>query len=273
VSAAAEPPVAHGLARVRQLWTLFRREQTDPEPFYTVLAREAVADLERRHGPLRGQVVADLGCGPGFYTRALRAAGADVLPVDNDEEELRLAGAPPEGAIVADAGALPLADGSVDGVFASNLLEHTPDTAAVLAEIERVLRPGGWAYVSWTNWYSPWGGHDMTPYQFLGPRLGPRLYERRHGPPRKNPYGAGLWAVHVGPTLRLVRARPGLEVERVEPRYWPRLAFITAVPGLREVATWNCVIRLRRRESPAATATPARTQTAGSAANRSRVVP
>lgn len=87
----------------------------------------------------------------------------------------------------------------------------------------------------------------MAPYHFLGPRLGPKLYERIHGPPRKNPYGAGLWAVHVGPTLRLVRARPRLEIERVEPRYWPRLAFICKVPGLRELATWNCVIRVRKR--------------------------
>jgi len=241
-----EPPVLHGAARVRQLWTLFRNEVDDPWPFYTVLAREAAADLERRYGPLAGQRIVDLGSGPGYYTRAFRARGAEVIPVDSSEEELRLAGEPPEGAIVGDAGDLPLEDGSVDGAFASNLLEHTPNTPEVIREIERVLRPGGWGYVSWTNWYSPWGGHDMSPYHLLGPRLGPRLYERRHGPPRKNAYGDGLWAVHVGPTIRLVRERPGLRIERVEPRYWPRLAAITRVPGLREVATWNCVIRVRR---------------------------
>ena len=247
MAATAEPPVLHGLARVRQLWSLWRNERDDPAPFYTVLAREAVADLDRRHGPLRGQVVADLGCGPGFYTRALRDAGATVLPVDASEEELRLAGDPPEGYVIADAAALPFADGSIDGAFVSNLLEHAPDTAGIVAEVERVLRPGGWGYISWTNWYSPWGGHDMSPWHLLGPERGSRAYERRHGPPRKNRYGEGLFAVHVGPTLRLVRARPGLEIERVEPRYWPRLRFIAAVPGLREVAMWNCVIRVRRR--------------------------
>src|SRR3712207_7794860 len=36
-------------------------------------------------------------------------------------------------------------------------------------------------------------------------------------------YGEALFAVHIGPALRLVEARPGLEIERVEPRYWPRL--------------------------------------------------
>jgi SAM-dependent methyltransferase len=245
VSAAVARP--RGLRRVRALWQLWRREREEPEPFYRLLAAEAAEALDDRYGPLAGRTILDLGCGPGFYTDALRARGAEVTPVDNDPAETTYAGAPPEGLVLADAGDLPLAGDSVDGILCSNLLEHTPDADAVIREIERVLRPGGWGYVSWTNWYSPWGGHDMAPYHFLGPRLGPKLYERIHGPPRKNPYGAGLWAVHVGPTLRLVRARPRLEIERVEPRYWPRLAFICKVPGLRELATWNCVIRVRKR--------------------------
>ena len=232
-----------GFDRVRTLWRLFRREQTDPAPFYRLLAAEAVDDLEQRHGPLAGKTILDLGCGPGFYTEAFRARGATVIPVDNDPAEMQMVGSGPEGALIADAGALPIPDDSIDGAFCSNLLEHTPNTPEVIAEIERTLRPGGWAYISWTNWYSPWGGHDMSPYQYLGPKLGPRLYERRNGAPRKNPYGAGLWAVHIGPTLRLVRARPRLRVIRVEPRYWPRLSFITRIPLLRELLTWNCVIR------------------------------
>jgi SAM-dependent methyltransferase len=149
--------------------------------------------------------------------------------------------------MVGDAMDLPLADGSVDGVFASNMLEHTPDSRRVIGEMARVLRPGGWIYLSWTNWFSPWGGHDMTPYHLLGPRLGARLYERRHGQAPKNLLGHTLWPVHIGPTLRFVRARPDLEIVRVEPRYRPRLRLIVHVPLLREVATWNCVIWMRKR--------------------------
>jgi hypothetical protein len=113
-----------------------------------------------------------------------------------------------------------------------------------------VLRPGGWAYVSFTNWWSPWGGHDISPYHYLGPRLGPRVYERWHGPPRKNRPGVELFPLHIGPTLRDLRDRPGVVVEAVEPRYWPSLRFITHVPILREVATWNCAIYLRRAARP-----------------------
>jgi SAM-dependent methyltransferase len=242
-----EPPVLHGLGRLRQLWSLWRNERDDPEPFYAVLGREVAGELDRRYGPLAGQTVLDMGCGPGFYTRALRRTGAEVIPLDNSQEELELNGAAPEGAILGDAMDLPLEDRSLDGVFTSNMLEHTPRPLAVFDEIERVLVPGGWAYVSWTNWYSPWGGHDISPYHFLGERLGLRAYEKRHGPPRKNRPGEGLFPIHIGPTVRGLRGRPGIVVDAVQPRYWPRLAFITRVPGLRELMTWNCVVMLRKR--------------------------
>jgi SAM-dependent methyltransferase len=245
----AAPPARErprGLERVRTLWRLFRGEKEDPAPFYRLLAAEAAEDLESRYGPFRGKTIVDLGCGPGFYAEALRATGATVIPIDNDEAEMTMVGVAPADALIANAADLPLADASVDGAFCSNLLEHTPNAEAVIREIERVLRPGGWGYISWTNWYSPWGGHDMTPYQYLGPTWGPRLFERRHGPPRKNPYGDGLWAVHVGPMIRLAKSQSHLYVERIEPRYWPQLAFICRIPLLREFVTWNCVIRVRK---------------------------
>ncbi len=228
-----------------ELIRLFRREVEDPEPFYRMLGERAADALERSYGRLAGQTLLDLGCGPGFYTAAFRARGARVIPVDNDLAEMTAHGPAPEGAIVADASDLPLEDASVDGVFCSNMLEHTRTPERVLAEIERVLRPGGWAYVSWTNWLSPWGGHSISPYHYLGPRLGPRLHDRLHGPAPKNKVGEGLFPTYIGRMLRLVRSRPGLRIERVEPRYWPRLAWIARIPGVREVFTWNCVIRLR----------------------------
>lgn len=232
---------------MRQLWTLWRNEREDPEPFYTVLGQQAAVDLDRRYGPLNAQTVLDMGCGPGFYTTAFRRIGADVIPLDNSQHELELHGEPPDGAVLGDAMDLPMEDESVDGIFTSNMIEHTPRPLAVFAEIERVLRPGGWAYVSWTNWFSPWGGHDISPYHYLGPKLGLRAYEWLHGPPAKNRPGEGLFPMHIGSTLRALRRRPGILIDSVESRYWPQLAFITKVPLVREIATWNCVIYLRKR--------------------------
>jgi len=235
------------VSRYLDYWRLFRNEQSDPDAFYRRMAADNADMLEARHGPTRGIRLVDLGCGAGWYTAELRSRGADVLPVDLDPGEMALAGAPPEGALVADAADLPLPDRSVDAVLCSNLLEHCPRAPEVIDEIARVLRPGGWAYISWTNWYSPWGGHHYSPYHLLGPRLGPWLHDRIHGPPPKNRIGEGLWPVHIGTILRRVGSNGELVVDRVEPRYWPRLAFISRIPVVREFLSWNCAIHVHRR--------------------------
>ncbi|WP_051223750.1 class I SAM-dependent methyltransferase [Conexibacter woesei] len=246
MSAATAVDLPRGPERYRTLWRLWRNERADPEPFYRLLAAYAVEDLDKHHGPLTGQTLADLGCGPGYYTDAFRSFGATVIPIDNSTDELELGGTPPEGYVLGDAGNLPLEDSSIDGVFCSNMLEHTPSAVPILTEIERVLKPGGWAYISWTNWYSPWGGHLMVPYHYLGPKLGPKLYVKRHGKPDKHMYGETLWARHIGTTLRETRERPHLRITDVEPRYWPWAKPVMKVPGLRELVAWNCVIRVEK---------------------------
>ena len=95
------------------LWRLWRNESDDPESFYGVLAERAVTDLERWFGPLDDQHIADLGCGPGWYTEALRAVGARVTPIDHDSSELERNGRRLEGAVVGDAMNLPVPDGRV----------------------------------------------------------------------------------------------------------------------------------------------------------------
>jgi SAM-dependent methyltransferase len=227
----------------RELFRLFLAEKTDPAPFYERLADRTVAELPFE---LAGRTVVDLGCGPGHYTRALRRAGATVLPVDLDPDEFALPGGPPGGQALADATRLPVPTGSIDGVFCSNMLEHTPDTEAVLRELERVLRPGGWAWVSWTNWYSPWGGHEITPFHYLGPKWGTAAHRRFRGQPRKNVPGEGLFPVHIGSTMAAVRRQEGLRLIDALPRYWPGQRWIMKVPALREVAAWNCVLLMER---------------------------
>ncbi len=63
-----------------------------------------------------------------------------------------------------------------------------------------------------------------------------------------NRFGSSLFACHVGSTLRMARAHGGVEVVDALPRYYPDwLRWLVAVPGVREVATWNLLLVLRRR--------------------------
>lgn len=241
------------IARTRHVWQLFRDERQNPGPFYEYLAAQAVADIEAHRGSVAGQTVVDLGCGPGFYTRGFRGAGAEVIPIEYEFDELTYSGddaripvEPPADATVGDARRLPVRTGAADGIFCSNMLEHTPDPHAVINEMVRVLKPGGWAYLSWTNWYSPWGGHDISPLHYLGPELGQKVHRWLGRPAPKNVPGVNLFPTHIGPILALMRTRTDVVVERVEPRYWPWARPIVKIPGVREVITWNCVIRFRK---------------------------
>jgi SAM-dependent methyltransferase len=97
-----------------------------------------------------GGIALDVGCGTGSVTASLaRAAGPDGLALGVDISEPMLARAvraeagPQIGFLRADAQRLPLRDETVDAVISVAVLQLIPDPAAALAEMARVLRPGG----------------------------------------------------------------------------------------------------------------------------------
>jgi SAM-dependent methyltransferase len=232
------------VGRMVRLFRLFRQEQSEPALFYRELATDSITQLAG-YTELAGRRVLDVGGGPGHFTAAFRARGAHCLLVEPDETELRAGGVPPAGAVRGDGMRLPVGTDTVDVCFSSNVLEHVPDPARMLAEMIRVTRPGGVVYLAFTNWYSPWGGHEMAPWHYLGAGYAERRYTRRTNHTPKNKPGTGLFPVHVGPTLRGIRARGDVLVLDALPRYYPRWTrFVLAVPGLREVVTWNLLLVL-----------------------------
>jgi arabinofuranan 3-O-arabinosyltransferase len=272
---------AGGLRRSVKLFRAFRVEQTDPDHFYRIQAADSVAQL-RRYAPVDGRLVIDVGGGAGYFTEAFVTAGARAVLIEPEagarphheavvvpaagppstedaaetarRERHRLAVLPgrhaPGRTIAGDGNRLPLPDACADVTFSSNVLEHIPDPARFLNEMVRVTRPGGVIYLSFTAWYSPWGGHETAPWHYLGGHRAARRYERRHGRPPGNRFGSSLFACHVGPTLRLARAHPGVDVLAALPRYYPDwMRWLIEVPAVREVATWNLLLVLRRRET------------------------
>jgi SAM-dependent methyltransferase len=247
----AEPPPGRrgrGLARSVYLFRLFLREQTDPDSFYRSLARDAVRQVQD-YCDIQGRTVVDVGGGAGQFTAAFRAGGAACFLFEPDRAELHARGDPaPHGAVIADGYWLPVGDGGADVCFSSNVLEHVSDPVGLIEEMIRVTRPGGVIYLSFTNWYSPWGGHEMSPWHYLGSRFAARRYARRHQAEPKHRLGANLYPLHVGPMLRLMRSRGDVEVLDALPRYYPRWCRgLLRIPGFREVATWNLLLILRRK--------------------------
>ncbi len=95
-----------------------------------------------------GRRVLDLGCGTGRYTCLLEARGARVVGLDRSAEMLGRACGGARRLIRGDARALPLASRAVDLVVCALMLGDVAELEVVLAEIARVLAPGGWAVYS-----------------------------------------------------------------------------------------------------------------------------
>jgi SAM-dependent methyltransferase len=99
----------------------------------------------------RGLDVLDVGCGQGIDLVLYARAGARVTGIDLTPRHVELARAHTAGlgvtVVEGDAESLPFADASFDRVSSNGVLHHTPDIAAALREIRRVLRPGGEACI------------------------------------------------------------------------------------------------------------------------------
>jgi arsenite methyltransferase len=158
------------------------------------VSRYRTRDMVRRRMVVRdalgvnpGDRILDVGCGPGFAIAELVdqvGVAGSIVGVDRSPHMLtaaarRCAGHPNVMLHEADAAALPLDDATFDRALCVQVLEFVPDVTAALAELHRVVRPGGrvviWD-VDWStvSWHSPdparmqqllraWDGHLTHP--------------------------------------------------------------------------------------------------------------
>ena len=104
-------------------------------------AREVAFAAVAERSPARDL---EVGCGPGeLADRISRELAADVVAVDTSERMVALARARGVRALVGDVQALPFEDASFDCALAAWMLFHVPDLDRGLAELARVLQPGG----------------------------------------------------------------------------------------------------------------------------------
>jgi SAM-dependent methyltransferase len=123
---------------------------------------------ERRH--LLGKAIAgltpgdalDIGAAGGGNTRVLRDAGWRVAALEYGAEGAEVAAERGLAVMRADATDLPVADHSLDLVVAFDVLEHIPDHDRAVAEVRRVLRPGGRFLVAVPADPRLWSEHDVA---------------------------------------------------------------------------------------------------------------
>lgn len=133
-------------------------------PFY--FARKGLARHIRDLGPSISGRTLDVGCGSMPYEALYRAS--EYVGLEYDSPQSRTTG---KADVYYDGGAFPFEDASFDSVVANQVFEHVFNPAEFLAEVQRVLKPGGMLLMTmpfaWDEHEQP---HDFARYSSFGIR-------------------------------------------------------------------------------------------------------
>ena len=200
-----------GLRRSAVLFSKFRTQYEDRDDFYTYLAEDTV-QLVARYESLKGKRVIDIGGGSGYFAKAFLRSGATSCFVEPFWDEMTEAGRLSGLGIVGDGMDLPFADKTFDISHSSNVIEHVLLPKRFFDEMIRVVRPRGLIFLAFTNWLSPFGGHETSPWHYFGGEWAARRYERKLGYAPKNRYGFSLYRLDIAQVLSWARNEERAEI-------------------------------------------------------------
>ena len=189
--------------------------------------------------------VLDLGCGHGIFGAELLKRGCQVEFADEVNcliPEIQNAFFKQINIDHDDLGTL----GKYDLVICSNVLEHLAHPEPFIKAIPNLVKEGKFFYLSWTNWLSPWGGHEFSPFHYLGSKRGHLLFDKISRRKRIHTPFVNLYPISISHVLNMIRRQQNLTVKASATRYYPEFSFILEIPIVREFLTWNCALLLMR---------------------------
>jgi SAM-dependent methyltransferase len=235
------------------------QERTNNNAYDILTRKDAVLSCLARLRPNGGRLL-DVGCGPAVFTAELTARDFEVWGVDLSPEVVelarRIANEGPRGDqahfSVGDIEQLDFGNDTFDTVLAIGIFEYLPSDEAALAQVRRVLKPGGLAILSLQNRYSYWTGIRSLAWP-LRPLLRGLLGRRFPG---REFSGHHRTRSHAPRSFRRIASRHGMTAileERVNfnpipfnvpgslPRpYLRSLDWVNRRPEVRRMIPWAC---------------------------------
>ncbi len=114
--------------------------------------------VDRLCGGVSGKRVVDVGCGGGILAESMAAKGANVTGIDLSEKALKVAklhqletGVQVDYRLIAAEALAEEQSEAFDVVTCMEMLEHVPDPVSILAACRKMVKPGGWVFLSTLN--------------------------------------------------------------------------------------------------------------------------
>lgn len=197
---------------------------------------------------INNQPILDLGYGLGGYSNSFASQGGNVIGVDLEPYNRGVNAI----LIQADSVSIPLENSSVSTIICASLIEHIPKPVSVLEETFRVVKEGGFVYISFPPFYSLNGGHQFSPFHLLGEKMAIKI-KKKFGLYRKRPWlqnkykripesfseAYGNWGIYkmtIGHFENLLKKTNFTIVDRST--RWIPIDF-SGIPILREFLTWH----------------------------------
>lgn len=161
--------------------------------FNPIRLRDQIAQIEKDIGSLQNKTILDVGCGYGLFLVEAWKKGAFPRGIEPSQEGFygetleisrtitKAEGLHEDCVLDALAEKLPFEDASFDVVHSANVLEHVTDPRKTFDEMVRVLKPGGYLYLTVPNYGSIWEGHYVMFWIPYLPKFLARLYVRAWG--------------------------------------------------------------------------------------------
>jgi len=199
--------------------------------------------------------ILDLACGLGGYSLALSRKSEKVTAMDLERtiEDHSVS------FLVGDALKTPFAPHSFNLLICASLIEHVKSPESLLSEIIRLLPSGGYAYLSFPPFYSPVGGHQFSPYHYLGEKLAVAFSRNRELRSKNRWYkelfseqansyetAFGKWGLYPFTIKKMNRLLKGFPLKVVDrSTRWLPIDF-SGVPYIGEFLTWHVQYLLQK---------------------------
>ena len=138
----------------------------------------------------------------------------------------------------------PLRDESFDIIIASGVIEHVENQSKMIKECHRMLKKDGLFYLSFPPYYSPKGGHSISPLHYLPGKIPFWLYKKFHMKNHESFVYYGLIKTTIGSVKEQIKGL--FDIVDITPRLFNFLKPFLAIPIVNEVISHHVEFMLKK---------------------------